>query len=454
MKKIVIIGDVFIINIIYFLLNYITNKYFIHNLYIQNHIVISITYICCAMDSVVVLHYRKVKKYQIILKILRSILLFSLIATILLIWGDFFIPYKGTYILFLLLSFIFIIAWRFSLYKYIKYNRQKKENIRKVVFVGSSQNNVELYNELTDNLEYGYEVCGYFDDGEENAFPQNVSRLGKVSDVINWISHNKGINELYCCLPSVRKKEILPIINYCENNIIHFYSVPNVRNYVQHRMNFHMIGTIPYMSIHKEPLEETNNRLVKRFFDVIFSALFLCTLFPIIFLIVFCISKTTMKGKIFFKQKRNGLNGREFICYKFRTMRKNKEADTLQATKNDSRVTKWGKIMRKFNIDELPQFWNVLKGDMSVVGPRPHMVKHTEQYSHLIDKYMIRHWVKPGITGWSQVTGYRGETRELSQMEGRIRGDIWYIEHWSLGLDIYIIYKTIETIFKGDKKAY
>lgn len=172
------------------------------------------------------------------------------------------------------------------------------------------------------------------------------------------------------------------------------------------------------------------------------------------FVIVFIITKLTMPGPVFFRQKRNGINGEEFYCIKFRSMRVNAQADTLQATKDDPRKTKWGNIMRKTNIDELPQFINVLKGDMSIVGPRPHMLKHTEEYSKLIDKYMMRHFVKPGITGWSQVTGYRGETKELCQMEGRVKGDIYYIEHWSIWLDIYIIYKTVANAIKGDEEAY
>ena len=185
-----------------------------------------------------------------------------------------------------------------------------------------------------------------------------------------------------------------------------------------------------------------------------FSLCFLCTLFIPILIIVTIITKITMRGPIFFKQKRNGLNDKEFYCYKFRSMKVNADADKVQATKDDPRKTKWGNIMRKTSIDELPQFINVLMGDMSVVGPRPHMLKHTEEYSKLINKYMVRHFVKPGITGWSQVTGYRGETKELKDMEGRIRGDIWYIEHWSFGLDLYIIYKTVANAVHGEKNAY
>ena len=158
-----------------------------------------------------------------------------------------------------------------------------------------------------------------------------------------------------------------------------------------------------------------------------------------------------MPGPVFFRQKRNGINGDEFTCLKFRSMRVNADADKVQATKNDPRKTKWGNIMRKTNIDELPQFINVLLGDMSIVGPRPHMVKHTEEYGALVDKYMVRHYTKPGITGWAQVTGSRGETSELWMMEERIKKDIWYVENWSLLLDLKIIFKTITNVFGGEK---
>ena len=173
-------------------------------------------------------------------------------------------------------------------------------------------------------------------------------------------------------------------------------------------------------------------------------------LLPFIAIII----KRQSPGPIFFRQRRTGLDGREFWCWKFRSMHVNSTADSQQATKDDPRKFPFGDFMRKTNIDELPQFWNVLRGDMSIVGPRPHMLAHTEQYDRLIDKYMVRHFVKPGITGWAQVTGFRGETRELWQMEGRVERDIWYIQHWSFWLDLRIIWLTAKTVFKRDEKAY
>ena len=290
---------------------------------------------------------------------------------------------------------------------------------------------------------------GYFAEHPSDNYPKECRYLGTPQEVIPYLKKSKA-EQLYCGLASSHSKEIMPIISYCENNLIHFYSVPNVRNYLKRRMHLELIGSVPVLDIRQEP----ENRLAKRLFDIVFSLLFLCTIFPIIFIIIGLAIKITSPGPIFFKQKRSGEENKEFWCYKFRSMRVNKDSDKVQATLNDPRKTRLGNFMRKTSIDELPQFINVLLGDMSVVGPRPHMLKHTEEYSKLIDKYMVRHLVKPGITGWAQVTGFRGETKELWQMEGRVERDIWYLEHWTFMLDLYIIYKTVKNAVKGEKEAY
>ena len=213
-------------------------------------------------------------------------------------------------------------------------------------------------------------------------------------------------------------------------------------------------GDTYVLALYNEPLQSLSSRMVKRTFDIIFSGLFLCTLFPIIYIVVAAITKFTMPGPIFFKQTRTGYDGKDFLMYKFRSMKVNSDADTKQATKDDDRVTPWGRFLRHSSIDELPQFINVFLGDMSVVGPRPHMLAHTEYYSQRISDYMIRHYVKPGITGWAQTHGERGETKEVEDMARRVEKDIWYVEHWSLSLDLHIIVKTIRDAIVGDSKAY
>ena len=202
------------------------------------------------------------------------------------------------------------------------------------------------------------------------------------------------VNEVYCCLSTDRYlEEIFPIMDYCENNFVRFYYVPNLRNYMKRAMNLELLGNVPILYIREEPLRQVSNRFVKRAFDVTVSGVFLCTLFPFVYLFVALGIKLTSKGPVFFIQERSGENGRTFGCIKFRSMRVNDEADRVQATKNDPRKTRFGSFLRKSSIDELPQFINVLLGDMSIVGPRPHMLKHTAEYSQLINKYMVRHFI-------------------------------------------------------------
>ena len=190
---------------------------------------------------------------------------------------------------------------------------------------------------------------------------------------------------------------------------------------------------------------------MKRTFDIVFSSLVLCTIFPIVWVIVSIAIKIQSPGPIFFKQDRTGLDGKTFKCYKFRSMKVNADSDKVQATKDDPRKFPFGNLMRKTNIDELPQFINVFLGDMSVVGPRPHMLKHTEEYSSLINRFMLRHLAKPGITGLAQVSGFRGETHYIDQMEGRVKMDIKYIENWSFLLDMKIIVKTVTNMLGKEK---
>lgn len=330
--------------------------------------------------------------------------------------------------------------------------RSSGRNVHRVVMVGASDNILELWKEMS-NAFYGYKVMGYFNDVELEDMPQGLLYLGTVSEVVGYLDHTP-VHQLYCALPSAQASDIRTIINACERHCVRFFSVPNVRNYLKRTMQLELLGEVPVLYIREDPLSSLTNRILKRSFDLVVAGLFMIPFWLIICPIVALISHLTMPGPVFFRQKRNGLNGEEFTCLKFRSMKVNADADKLQATADDPRKTRWGTIMRKTSIDELPQFINVLRGEMSIVGPRPHMVKHTEEYSELIDKYMVRHWVRPGITGWAQVSGARGETRELWQMEDRIQKDIWYVEHWSLWLDIQIIFLTIYKGIVGDKQAY
>ena len=418
--------------------------------------ILTVMLIFALSDSAVgiVLFKRKVFAFEIIGRISRTMFLFSIASFVILQIGHFMDAWSYLYALFLIILGLSLSVERLILRYIVKRYRTKGRNLRFVVLVGSSRSMNELYHEMTEQDWSGYRVLGYFDYERNFDMPEECKYLGTPDMVEEFLEVNKHVHYLYCGLRDIYKNDIIKIISLCENNLVRFYSVPNMHNYVQNMVYLDAVGSVPILKLRSENISRLGNKFLKRAFDIVFSGLFLCTVFPIVLIIVTIVTKITMPGPVFFRQKRNGLNDKEFYCLKFRSMKVNADADKLQATKDDPRKTKWGNIMRKTNIDELPQFINVFLGDMSVVGPRPHMLKHTEEYSKLIDKYMVRHLVKPGVTGWSQVTGFRGETKELKDMAGRIRGDIWYIEHWSFWLDIYIIYKTVANVFKGEEKAY
>ena len=351
------------------------------------------------------------------------------------------------------LLYLVLIVWRYICRTIIRILRSHGRNAHFIVLVGYNETLFEIYQELRNGY-YGYRVMGIFCDEITPELPKGLPQLGRISDVDDYLKSNPKINQLYCSLPSIRASEIRTIINSCDSHCVRFFSVPQVRNYLKRRMHMEVLGSVPVLYIHDDPLSSLFNQVLKRSFDLVVSGLFLIPFWLFIYPVVAVLTKVLQPGPVFFRQKRNGINGEEFICYKFRSMKVNDQADLQQATEDDPRKTPFGNFLRRTSIDELPQFINVFKGEMSIVGPRPHMVAHTEEYSALIDKYMVRHWVKPGITGWAQVNGARGETKELWQMEDRIKKDIWYIENWSLVLDIKIIFLTIWNGFIGDKQAY
>lgn len=422
--------------------------------YKQSLLTVLFSYAVVAMLNPMIFYQRHARAFQILHRVMTNVTFYAILSSAVLTVGGYSRFTMWMRILFWLALIISLFAERLILRSVVRAYRRAPQNVCYTVMVGAKDNNIELYKEIRDPGNSGYNVVGYFDDEPREDFSRDCKYLGKVDELIPFLTEHPEVQYLFCCLSSARAEYIRSLITFCENHLVHFYSVPNVRNYLHHRMTFHMVGSVPYLSLRPEPLRSPFNRFFKRLFDIIVSAAFLCTLFPIIWLVVAIIIKATMPGPVFFKQKRSGLNGEEFYCYKFRSMKVNDEADTVQATKHDPRKTRWGEIMRHYNIDELPQFYNVLIGDMSVVGPRPHMLLHTEQYSKLIDKYMVRHFVKPGVTGWSQVMGFRGETKNLEDMENRIRGDIFYVEHWNIELDLFIVYKTVANMIKGEKGAY
>ena len=359
----------------------------------------------------------------------------------------------ATFLLVYYVSTIVIFScWRVLVRMMLKFYRRKGYNFKKIIIVGAGKNGMDLYRVMKDDISSGFNILGFFDDNQvlKDVLPNYLGTTDKVEEY----ALARDVDEIYCTLPGTNGDKILRLLDFSEKHMIRFFIVPEFYRDVKKSMVMEIMESIPIITVRREPLQAFYNRALKRLFDIVFSSVVLCTVFPILYVVVGFLIKRSSPGPIFFKQKRTGLYGRDFECYKFRTMRVNAEADTKQAEKDDPRKTKIGDFLRRTNLDEFPQFINVLKGDMSVVGPRPHMLKHTEQYSSLIDKYMVRHLVKPGVTGWAQVTGYRGETKTLEQMEGRVKRDVWYIENWSFFLDLKIIVVTLLNMFRGEKNAY
>ena len=367
--------------------------------------------------------------------------------------------------------FICLLFKRFVERWFLKLYREAGRNTRSVTLVGSDPELLAIFMKLRDDATLGYRILGYY--GEESLsevatevdkLSKNrtkerglLRRLGSMEDFMKLMEKFPDElelgDELYLCISRKERDVIREVSKLCDHHVVRFYYVPVSVETIGLNLKREFMDDMEIYTTYENPLQNPVNKALKRMFDIVFSLVFLsitALLFPIIYIVI----KIQSPGPIFFKQLRTGLDGRDFYCYKFRSMHVNKDADRLQATKDDPRKYPFGNFMRKANIDELPQFWNVLKGDMSIVGPRPHMLAHTEMYSQLIDKYMVRHFVKPGVTGWAQVTGFRGETKELWQMEGRVKRDIWYMEHWSIWLDIRIVWLTFKTIFVHDEHAY
>ena len=351
------------------------------------------------------------------------------------------------------LLFGFIMFWRYLAIQFIKLYRKSGYNYSRVVIIGGGEVAQQLNNYFNSDNVLGVKLMGIFSDTEISFKTKEGIVSGDLEDLELFALKN-DIDEIFYTLPLTHTKKIKDLVDFCDKYMIRFKVVPDFRGFLFKRVNIDFFDDVPVITLREEPLRDFVNRFVKRIFDLLFSffiiLLVLSWLYPLIAILI----KLSSKGPVLFKQLRSGVNNEEFLCFKFRSMAISGDSDSKQATEGDARITKFGAWLRKSSLDELPQFFNVFMGDMSIVGPRPHMLLHTEEYSELINKYMVRQLVKPGITGVAQVRGYRGETKELQDMEGRVRFDVWYIENWSLSLDINIILQTIWNVFKGDEKAY
>ncbi len=331
----------------------------------------------------------------------------------------------------------------------IKKLRARGFFVTPIAIAGYGDNAKELITVFKNNNEWGYQLNGVFgDDSGASFFKGDITKLKAFCSANN-------ISEIFCCLPHVSKKQLEEIIDFSDELLIKVWIIPSSIDFGYKNYGLARMEHIPLINIEPIPLEKPVNLIMKRIFDVLFSLMITVGFLWWIFIILGFLIKIDSPGPVFFIQKRTGIGGKSFRCFKLRTMKVNKEADTLQASKNDQRITTLGRFLRKTSLDELPQFINVLKGDMSVIGPRPHMIAHTEKYTAIIEKYMYRHKIKPGITGLAQVKGFRGGTEEDDYaMKGRVRLDRFYIQNWSLGLDLKILFLTILKVFKPDHHAF
>jgi len=343
---------------------------------------------------------------------------------------------------------VFVIAWRVGFVYTLRYYRSKGFNVRNVMIVGYGPIGRGLERHFQDNPRMGYVFKGFFD---HKTNQKEV--VGSVVDVPVFAKEN-NVDIIFCCLPKLYEDDVKSLIDFAENNLIKIKLLSDFSKITNKEFHVQKYGNIPVLNVSSIPLDKPFNRIVKRTFDLIFSflvmVLILSWLIPLIGLLI----RLESPGPIFFIQDRHGRGNRYFPCWKFRTMIVNKEADSQQATKNDSRVTKFGNFLRKTSLDELPQFINVFLGNMSVVGPRPHPIKLNDEFKPKIDRFVQRHAVKPGVTGLAQAKGYRGETTRFSDMYGRVKLDRFYVKNWSIWFDFKIIVLTVYSIVWKNEKAY
>jgi Undecaprenyl-phosphate glucose phosphotransferase len=343
-------------------------------------------------------------------------------------------------------SIILFFVWRVFYFYLNKIIINKKLNFKNVVIVGFGDLAWEMRKFFRLHPEFGYRFLGYFDQKISN-------REVKSIDELSTFCKDNDVQEIYCCLPYTDTSSVKYLVDYGLSNLIKVKLITDYRGFASRGVTLESYDNIPVLNVAAIPLDERKNQLIKRLFDLLFSGmvtlLILSWLIPLIAIVI----KLDSRGPVFFKQKRAGKGNRPFNCLKFRTMIVHHN-EFKQATKNDPRITAVGGFLRKTSLDELPQFINVLKGQMSIIGPRPHPLKLNEEFSPKIEKFMARHYVKPGITGLAQAKGFRGETRTENSMRARVKLDRFYIENWTFLLDLKIIIATIVTLIKGDQQAY
>jgi putative colanic acid biosynthesis UDP-glucose lipid carrier transferase len=351
---------------------------------------------------------------------------------------------------------IFMFPTKFAIRKFLNLLRKRGRNLRNLLIIGAGEVGQRFYTTVKERPHYGYQLIGFLDDKEQSG--TNSTYLGDISK-LNEILNDKKVDDVIIALPRIASDKIEYVIQTCEQHTVRVKLIPDYFKFISDKYQLTQFGIFPIISIRNEQINELHNRAVKRFFDLTVSSLVIVFILSWLVPLIGIAIKLDSKGKIFYKPERWGRNNKRIRLYKFRSMVSNNDEDAengkhRQAIMNDPRITRVGRFLRRTNLDEFPQFINVFLGEMSIIGPRPHSTALNLESKELIDKYMMRHLVKPGISGWAQVNGLRGETKKTIQMQTRIDFDIWYIENWSIWLDLQIIFLTIRNMIQGDPKAF
>lgn len=458
LRPFLILFDISVINLLalhYFDFNLEKLYFFSNNFFNNKHVLYFFYSIIFWLLSSYFLKFYKVYRYTSVLNILSlliklflayAIIFYAFVGVFRSINIQAFITFKYLLLSFSLIGFLKII----SFYALKKYRSYFSGNVRKVVIIGKNSGANELKSLFTNNRELGYNLKGIFSD------LQDANLDGNISDSFIYLEENKGIDEIYCAIDELSETQVNEYVKYANINHCNIKFISDSKALYTKRFKTDFYNYQPVLSIQEVSLNNELNKFVKRIFDVFFSLFVIVFVLSWVSVILFVLIKLESKGPFFYTHKRNGIDYKEFECYKFRSLKTTSVVKGTYVKQNDKRVTRIGKFLRKTSIDELPQFINVLKGDMSVVGPRPHMLSYTNDYSKKIDKYsfIFRHKVKPGVTGLAQIKGFRGEIKSDDDIINRIKFDIFYIENWSLFLDVKIIFQTVITMFKGDKNAY
>ncbi len=392
--------------------------------------------------------YRFTTPVEILSKILKQSIVFLLVVIAYFPFAKNSLFSGKAVALFMTSSFILIVFIKYLLFYYLKkYRIVTGSNFRNAVIIGYTEEAINLKDLFEKRNDYGYRFFGFFSDKKSN---ENIK--GKVSEIKEFVINNK-IDEIYCSLNEITNEQLKDLVEFADENNKTIKFIPDTKQIFSKNLKIDYYEMFPVLSLQRTLLHEPITKTLKRIFDIIFSLCVIIFLLSWLVPLLALLIKLESKGPVFFKQGRPGLDEEEFFCYKFRSMQMNHTTEK-EASKNDPRVTKIGRFLRKTSLDELPQFFNVLLGDMSVVGPRPHLWSQNRVYGNRVKKYMVRHYVKPGITGLAQVKGFRGEIETDEDMINRIKLDVFYIENWSFILDIKIIFQTVINIFKGEEKAY